>query len=147
MSTFVLEIGTEELPARFLAGLEKELAERFTLGLEEAGYGVARLDTCATPRRAVVIVEGLDDVQPAKEEVVMGPPARIAFDASGNPTKAAEGFARTLGVDVASLSTRQTEKGDYLAGVKKTGGVPTVDVLASLCPSIIAALPFAKRMR
>ena len=63
MSTFVLEIGTEELPARFLAGLEKELAERFTLGLEEAGYGVARLDTCATPRRAVVIVEGLDDVQ------------------------------------------------------------------------------------
>ncbi len=147
MSTFVLEIGTEELPARFLAGLEKELAERFTLGLEEAGYGVARLDTCATPRRAVVIVEVLDDVQPAKEEVVMGPPARIAFDASGNPTKAAEGFARTLGVDVASLSTRQTEKGDYLAGVKKTGGVPTVDVLASLCPSIIAALPFAKRMR
>ena len=146
MSTFVLEIGTEELPARFLANVEKELAERFTLGLEEAGYAFSRLDTCATPRRSVVIVEGLDDIQPTKEELVMGPPARIAFDAEGKPTKAAQGFAKTLGVDVASLSRTQTEKGEYLSGMKKTGGVPTLDVLAVLCPSVIAALPFAKRM-
>lgn len=147
MSTFVFEIGTEELPARFLATLEKELAERFGLGLAEAGYAVSRLDTCATPRRSVVFVEGLDAVQPTKEELVMGPPARIAFDAAGKPTKAAEGFARTLGVDVSSLSIKQTDKGDYLVGMKKTGGVPTAEVLAALCPSVIAALPFAKRMR
>ena len=147
MSTFVLEIGTEELPARFLANLEKELADRFTLGLQEAGYTFSRLDTCATPRRSVLLVEGIDDIQPVRKEEVMGPPARIAFDTNGNPTKAAQGFAKTLGIDVAQLVRVQTEKGEYLAGMKKTGGVPTVDVLATLCPSVIAALPFAKRMR
>ena len=147
MSTFVLEIGTEELPARFLSNVEKELADRFTAGLEEAGYTFSLLDTCATPRRSVVIVEGLEDTQPVREELVMGPPARIAFDAEGNPTKAAQGFAKTLGIDVSALGRAQTEKGEYLSGMKKTGGVPTLDVLAGLCPAIIAALPFAKRMR
>ena len=147
MSTFVLEIGTEELPARFLSNVEKELADRFTVGLEEAGYTFSLLDTCATPRRSVVIVEGLEDTQPVREELVMGPPARIAFDAEGNPTKAAQGFAKTLGIDVSALGRTQTEKGEYLSGMKKTGGVPTLGVLAGLCPAIIAALPFAKRMR
>ena len=141
MSTFVLEIGTEELPSRFLSNVEKELADRFTAGLKEAGYTFSLLDTCATPRRSVVIVEGLEDTQPVREELVMGPPARIAFDAEGNPTKAAQGFAKTLGIDVSALGRTQTEKGEYLSGMKKTGGVPTLDVLAGLCPAIIAALP------
>ena len=139
MSMFVLEIGTEELPARFLPGLEQELNVRFTQALEEAGYG-------KMTRRSVVMVEGLETLQPVKEELVMGPPVRISFDASGNPTKAAEGFARTLGLEVSALGRQTTEKGEYLSGIKRTGGVPTVEVLASLCPGIIAALPFAKRM-
>lgn len=143
MSTFVLEIGTEELPARFLSNVEKELADRFTAGLEEAGYTFSLLDTCATPRRSVVIVEGLEDTQPVREELVMGPPARIAFDAEGNPTKAAQGFAKTLGIDVSALGRTQTEKGEYLSGMKKTGGVPTLDVLAGLCRrlSLLCPLP------
>ena len=107
MSTFVLEIGTEELPARFLSNVEKELADRFTAGLKEAGYTFSLLDTCATPRRSVVIVEGLEDTQPVREELVMGPPARIAFDAEGNPTKAAQGFAKTLGIDDSALENRR----------------------------------------
>ncbi len=146
MSMFVLEIGTEELPARFLPGLEKELGDRFAFALEEAGYEGLSFSVCTTPRRSVVMVEGLQVLQPIKEELVMGPPVRISFDAAGKPTKAAEGFARTLGLDVAELGRETTEKGEYLSGIKKTGGVPTVDVLASLCPDIIAALPFAKRM-
>ncbi|MEG2140950.1 MAG: glycine--tRNA ligase subunit beta, partial [Bilophila sp.] len=120
--------------------------ERFTAGLTEAGYTFTSLTTCATPRRTTVTVEGLDPTQPASEEVVTGPPARIAFDATGKPTKAAEGFARTLGVELSSLTKIQTDKGEYLAGVKKTGGVPTVEVLATLCPTVISGLPFAKRM-
>lgn len=146
MSMFVLEIGTEELPARFLSGTEKELAERFSASLSEAGYAFASLTTCSTPRRSVVTVEGLDAVQPANEETVTGPPARIAFDATGKPTKALEGFARTLGVELSALTKIQTDKGEYMAGIKKTGGTPTVEVLATLCPSIISGLPFAKRM-
>ena len=116
MSTFVLEIGTEELPARFLSNVEKELADRFTAGLKEAGYTFSLLDTCATPRRSVVIVEGLEDTQPVREVLVMGPPARIAFDAEGNPTKAAQGFAKTLGIDVSALGRAQTEKGNTFQG-------------------------------
>ena len=143
MSTFVLEIGTEELPARFLSNVEKELADRFTVGLEEAGYTFSLLDTCATPRRSVVIVEGLEDTQPVREELVMGPPARIAFDAEGNPTKAAQGFAKTLGIDVSALGRTQTEKGEYLSGMKKTGGVPTLGVLAGLCPAIALCQAYA----
>ena len=116
MSTFVLEIGTEELPARFLSNVEKELADRFTAGLEEAGYTFSLLDTCATPRRSVVIVEGLEDTQPVREELVMGPPARIAFDAEGNPTKAAQGFAKTLGIDVPLWAGRRPRKGNTFQG-------------------------------
>ena len=147
MSTFILEIGTEELPARFLAGLEKELAERFGVALGEAGYTPTTLTVYSTPRRGVVMVDGLDAVQPQKEEVVTGPPARVAFGADGKPTKAAEGFARTNGVQLDALMTVTTDKGDYVAVRKKSGGQSTVRVLAALCPQIIAALPFAKRMR
>ena len=146
MSMFVLEIGTEELPSRFLPNLEKELRERFTAALSEAGYGGESLAVAATPRRSVVSIENLAAVQPVKEELVMGPPARIAYDAAGSPTKAALGFARTLGLDVADLGRQSTPKGEYLCGLKKSGGVNTADVLAGICPGIIAALPFAKQM-
>lgn len=147
MSDFVLEIGTEELPARFLAGLERELAERFTAALREAGYEGSVPHVFSTPRRAVVQIEGLADMQPEREELVSGPPIKAAFDVRGRATKAAEGFARTLGLDVTQLSRVQTAKGEYVAGMKKTGGGATLAVLAALCPSVIAALPFAKRMR
>lgn len=72
MSMFVLEIGTEELPARFLPGLEKELTERFSLALGEAGYENVTLSVHATPRRSVTTVEGLEAIQPVKEVLVMG---------------------------------------------------------------------------
>lgn len=147
MSEFVLEIGTEELPARFLAGLEKEAVERFNAAMSEAGYENVAAEAWSTPRRTVLRVAHLEEHQPLREELVQGPPARIAFDAQGHPTKAAEGFAKTLGIAVDSLTRTQTEKGEYLTGVKKTGGVPTVDVLAKVCPALIGALSFAKSMR
>ena len=147
MATFLLEIGTEELPARFLSGTEQELANRFSTGLQDADLGFASINVRSTPRRAVVRIDGLDTVQPRREELVMGPPARVAFDATGQPSKAAEGFARTSGVDVASLETVTTEKGAYLAARVVKGGASATQVLAELCPAIIAALPFPKRMR
>lgn len=116
MSTFVLEIGTEELPARFLSNVEKELADRFTAGLKEAGYTFSLLDTCATPRRSVVIVEGLEDTQPVREELVMGPPARIAFDAEGIPPRPLRGLPRRLVSTFPLWAGRRPRKGNTFQG-------------------------------
>ncbi|CAK7033344.1 MAG: Glycine--tRNA ligase beta subunit [Desulfovibrio sp.] len=145
MLRFVLEIGVEEFPARFLAGLEKELHERFTAAFTAEGVVFKDLSVMATPRRSVVSVS-LDNATERKEELVMGPPARIAYDAEGNPTKAAEGFAKTQGVDITDIFKETTDKGEYVAAYKKIGGEDVAVVLARVCPDIIGSLPFAKKM-
>lgn len=147
MSQFILEIGTEEIPARFLANTESELVARFTKALQEANVAFASMKAMTTPRRATLIIDGIEAVQSESEELVMGPPVRVAFDAEGKLTKAGEGFARTQGVDVAAIFTESTKKGDYIAVRKHVGGAKTVDLLAAMCPSLIMSLPFAKRMK
>ena len=122
MATFVLEIGSEELPARFLAGEEAELAARFTAALQEASVEHGALRTMSTPRRAIVIIEDVNRVQQEREEEVAGPPVRVAFAADGKPTKALEGFARTNGVSVDDVYRITTEKGEYVAVRKRIGG-------------------------
>ena len=147
MATFVLEIGSEELPSRFLAPEEAELSTRFTAALEEAGLEYGSLCVMSTPRRAVVTVENLNPVQIEREEVVSGPPVRVAYDAEGKPTKALEGFVRTNGCTLEDVFQQETEKGTYIAVRKRTGGAAASELLAVMCPAIITALPFAKRMR
>lgn len=147
MATFILEIGTEELPARFLPGLQAELGVCFSDALQLLGYQSIVVSDYSTPRRLVVCVKNIDMVQPYCEEVVIGPSIRVAFDKDGTPTKAAEGFAKNLGISVESLSQVSTDKGDYLTGVKVKGGTPTKTVLATLCPEIITALSIPKGMR
>lgn len=147
MSLFILEIGTEELPARFLAPLEEELQQRFAAALTEAAIAHENITVASTPRRAIVMVSGVNPVQQAREEVVTGPPLRAAYDNDGCPTKALEGFARTHDVDVKELFKVQTDKGEYIAVHKRTGGAQVADLLQSICPAIISALPFPKRMR
>ncbi len=147
MSDFVLEIGVEELPARFLSDLEKELSSRFEQALTSQGVRYASLAAHATPRRAAVLLNGVEPRQAESEEVVTGPPVRAAYDAGGRPTPAAEGFAKTHGVTLKDLHTVQTPKGEYLALRKKIGGAPASDLLAAICPAVINALPFPKRMR
>lgn len=147
MSQFVLEIGTEELPARFLPALERELAERFTRALADAGIECDPVRVMSTPRRAVVRMDAVNPVQSESEEVVTGPPARIAFTPEGGLTKAAEGFARTQGVEVADIFRLTTDKGEYIAVRKHMGGARSIDLLRDICPAIIGALPFPKRMR
>ena len=146
MATFVLEIGSEELPSRFLAPEEGELASRFSGALDEAGLEHGALRVMSTPRRAVVIVENLNPVQVEREEVVSGPPVRVAYDAEGKPTKALEGFARTNACSLDDIFRVETDKGEYVAVRKRTGGAAAVDLLAQICPSIITALSFQKRM-
>ncbi len=149
MSLFVLEIGTEELPARFLAGQEEELARRFTEGLAEAALPVGRVRVFSTPRRAAVLLEDLAPAQEEREEVFVGPPVKAAYDAEGRPTRALEGFARGhgLGADACFRLNVPEKKGEYAALRKRVGGGGAADILSALCPAVIAGLPFAKRMR
>ncbi len=147
MATFVLEIGSEELPSRFLAPEEEELRTRFVAALSEVGLEHGAVRVMSTPRRAVLLVEDLNPVQSEKEEAIAGPPARVAYGPDGSPTKALEGFARTHGLSVADVFRLETEKGAYVAVRKRTGGAAARDLLAQICPAVITALPFAKRMR
>ena len=146
MATFVLEIGSEELPSRFLAPEEGELATRFSCALDEAGLEHGALRVMSTPRRAVVMVEDLNPVQTEKEEVVSGPPVRVAYDAEGKPTKALEGFVRTNACALEDVFRLETEKGEYVAVRKHTGGAPALELLAEICPAVITSLSFQKRM-
>lgn len=147
MPAFVLEIGTEELPARFLANAEKELAERIGAALGEAGLTFSGLAHYSTPRRLVVYLSQVADAAMTREEVVMGPPVKAAYDVGGRPTRAAEGFAKTQGVELEDAFTVETDKGAYLAVRKSMGGGAALDILASACPAAITSLPFPKRMR
>lgn len=146
MSAFVLEIGTEELPARFLSPVEKELAEKFSAALMDKGVPFAGLTVSSTPRRIVLFISDLAAVSTQREEVVTGPPAKIAYDVGGRPTPSAEGFAKSQGVNLEETFVLETEKGAYLAARKVMGGEDTVDILAEICPMIINSLSFPKRM-
>lgn len=147
MSEFILEIGTEEMPARFVPRLGEELVELFTRLLAEARIDNAGVAAYATPRRLTAHVSGLSLTQRLEEELVSGPPVKIAYDAEGKLTKAGEGFAKTQGVDVAELFVQQTPKGGYLAARKKVGGGRTLDILPGLCLSAFKSLSFPKRMK
>lgn len=142
-----LEIGTEEIPAGFLPKAMADLELLIRKELEQARLEFGEVTTLATPRRLALAVTGLPAVQPDAESTALGPARNIAFDAASNPTKAAEGFARGQGVPVSALTLVSTDKGDYVAAVKKESGRPTPDLLAELLPRLISAIPFRKSMR
>ncbi len=143
----LLEIGTEELPARFVAPALDALRERVLAILDEGRveHGTAR--TLGTPRRLAVIVAGVAAEGVAETSTVLGPAASVAFDATGKPTKAAEGFARKQGVPVTALTRLVTEKGEYAGAQVTREGVRTAELLATALPARILSIPFPKSMR
>ncbi|HEC33979.1 MAG TPA: glycine--tRNA ligase subunit beta [Chloroflexi bacterium] len=145
--TAVLEIGTEELPAGDLDDALAQLRELAPAHLMEARLDYESLHILGTPRRLVVLVEGLAPRQRPIKEVVKGPPMRAAFDATGRPTKAAEGFARRQGVSVDELEVRELESGEYVVAVRCEKGRPTIEVLTTLLPGLIGSLRFRTSMR
>lgn len=149
MVTFLLEIGTEELPASFVARALDQLLHKVPEALRQARLLEAstEVQTVGTPRRLSVLVQNLALHQPDHEMEVKGPPARVAFDTAGKPTAQAEGFARKTGVDVADLYSRETEKGPFVFALQKTTGQPTAQVLSSLIPDWIASLQGTRFMR
>lgn len=147
MAHFILEIGVEEMPARFLAALDQELAERFSAALQEAGLEAGPVHTASTPRRLVVDIPAVAALQKKEEIVVSGPPVRIALDSEGKPTKAGLGFAASQGVPFDQVYVEQTEKGEYLALKKTVGGRAAAEILGETCRQILGALSFPKKMQ
>ncbi len=144
---FLLELGSEELPVRDIAAAMEQLPVLARQSFEQARLAYEEIIVTATPRRQVLYVRGLASRQADAEQVVKGPPASVAYDAEGRPTRAAEGFARRQGVPVESLQRRQADGGEYVFAVKVEPGRPTPAVLAELLPRLIAELRFEMTMR
>ncbi|BFU93532.1 MAG: Glycine--tRNA ligase beta subunit [Nitrospira sp.] len=143
----LLEIGTEELPYQFIVPALASLKERAALLLTEARLSYGALRSYGTPRRLVVIVDELALRQASVVKETMGPSKAVAFDAGGQPTKAAVGFAAGQGVAVESLQIRSTPKGEYLFAVKQDAGRPAKAVLQELLPQLVGGLAFPKAMK
>ena len=146
-SELFLEIGTEEIPAGFLPPARKSLEELLRKELETARVPFESIRTFATPRRLAAAVTGVAAQQQRQELSIAGPPAKIAFDAAGNPTKAALGFAKTNGVEVSELKIVETPKGAYLHISKTMEGQETKRLLPELLARVVASIPFKKSMR
>ncbi|MGE5708450.1 MAG: glycine--tRNA ligase subunit beta, partial [Bacteroidota bacterium] len=142
-----LEIGCEEIPAGFVPKAMADMEALMKKELESARVEYAGIRTFGTPRRLVLAVNGMAERQPDAELTAMGPAKSAAYDADGNPTKAAQGFARGQGVDVADLKVVVTPKGEYLAAVKSEVGRNTSELLPEILPRLIGAIPFRKSMR
>jgi glycyl-tRNA synthetase beta chain len=144
---YLLEVRSEEIPARMLEPGVRELATRVFEELMARNVGPREVETAYTPRRLALILSGLPEREPDREEQVMGPPVRAAFAADGSPTPALLGFAKRTGLAPEDLARVKTDKGEYLAATKKTEGRPTREVLAEIVPRVLAAISWAKTMR
>jgi glycyl-tRNA synthetase len=144
---FLLEIGTEELPAGDLDSAIAQLEETTPKLLAEARLDHGSIQITGTPRRLVVYVENLAAKQRDEEGLVKGPPAKVAFDEGGQPTQAAKGFARSQGVATESLEVREMDGGQYAVAIRVEKGRPAAEVLATLLPDLIADLSFSLSMR
>jgi len=143
---FLLEIGTEELPAKDLTTALDQLRQRFPVFLEKLRVQHGEIQVMGTPRRLVVYIAELKRNQNDLEEVVKGPPAERAYDDQGQPTKAAEGFARSKGLQVDDLEIQEINEGRYVVALVRTQGRPTPDVLAESLPDLIASIRFDMAM-
>jgi glycyl-tRNA synthetase beta chain len=145
--TFLLEIGTEEIPARMIPGALEALARGLADALSAAGLPATGTKALGTPRRLALLVEGIPGQSPDQSVEVTGPPASVAFDAQGRPTKAGEGFARAQGVKVEDLRRTTTPRGECVAVRKTIPGRRAAAVLAEAAPAVAGAIPFPKTMR
>src|SRR4028119_392704 len=136
MPTFLLEVGTEELPADFVDSAIEQWQSRLPKSLDEQFLTPEGIEVYGTPRRLTVLIEGLPAQQPDREEEVKGPPAQAAFK-DGKPTPAAEGFARKQGVELEALEVRPTDKGDFVFVRKMISGRPSAEILTQLVPQWI----------
>lgn len=143
----LIEIGTEELPPKALADLALAFETVISECLAKAGLAHEGIQRFATPRRLAVLIHRLPTQQADRQLERRGPALNAAFGADGKPTKAAEGFARSCGVNVTDLQRVETDKGAWLIHVSKEAGAPTAQLIPSIVEIALAGLPIPKRMR
>ena len=155
----LLEIGCEEIPARFLPEAERQFGERLGAALAEArllpgmaGEGMTAagsgppLQCFSTPRRLACYAPAILTKQPDRVEEVLGPPVKVAFDSAGEPTRAAQSFGEKQGVAIKDLTRVSTPKGEYLAARKITRGRPAMELLPGILPQAVLGMSFPKSM-
>ena len=140
---FLVELGTEELPPKALAKLAEAFCAGIEKGLKDAGLNFAKAQAYAAPRRLAVLVEQLATQQPDRSINLDGPPLQAAFDAEGEPTQAALGFARKCGVDLAEID----RSGPKLKFSRTIEGQPATQLLPGIVEASLNDLPIPKRMR
>ena len=144
---FVLEIGSEELPAADVTLAVAQLRAQLPKFLDKWRIAYRAIEVAGTPRRIVAIVADMTAKQPDEDRLLKGPLAQVAFDAEGKPTKAASGFARSRGVDVNALERRAIDGKEYVVAQVREIGQPTGAVLTEALPELIASITFGKSMR
>lgn len=143
MSKYLLEIGVEELPYKFIPSAIKQLKDSFGKFLNESNIGFENINVMATPRRLAVIIEGLADAQPDSEKVFKGPIKKIAYDENGNLSRAGEGFAKKNNINPKDLYV----EGDYVYAKVFNKGKSTKELLPEKIPNLILKLQGSHFMR
>ena len=143
---FLLEIGVEELPASYIMPALDALAQALEALLRDAGLRHGPVTKYATPRRLTVHLQDLPPAQESRRVELHGPPARIAFDEDGKPTRAAVAFAAKNNIAVDDLDVVTNDRGRYVVARKREEGARTIDLLRQALPGIIGGLPFPKSM-
>lgn len=142
----LLEIGMEELPARFIGPALSQLEESLKAKLKENRIEFGEATTYSTPRRLTVVVKDVAEQQQDLTMEIKGPPYSIAYD-NGTPTKAAQGFARSQGVDVNDLVVKTVDNAQYVFAVKFAKGSGTKEVLSEILPDVVTSISYPKNMR
>jgi glycyl-tRNA synthetase beta chain len=146
MPGFLLEVGTEELPASFLSDALVQWRERIPQSLEANSFQGESVEVYGTPRRLAVLIKGLPSQQADREEEIKGPPVQAAFK-DGQPTAAAAGFAKKQGVELDALFVRPTDKGEFVFVQKRIPGRTVAEILTELVPQWIWGLEGKRLMR
>jgi glycyl-tRNA synthetase beta chain len=147
MNRFLLEIGTEEIPAGYIQPALNAWTSVLTKKLSDFRIQYAQAKTYGTPRRLTIIIDDVAERQLPLITEVLGPPEAIGFDANGQPTVAARKFAEKNVVTIDQIKIKETGKGRYLFAVKTEPGESTVKILEKMLPDVILTIPFPKTMR
>lgn len=136
----LFEIGSDEIPARYLLPAIEEIRIRTAEALEKARLGFSRVDSYGTPRRLVVYVTGLAPKSTDVTTKVRGPSKKAAFDGEGNPTKALLGFIRSLGIDPSEVVIEEESGGEYVYGFRHEPGRPVQEILPEILPPVVMGM-------